>query len=90
MAQPHSLMARWRRAYWRHCGEQCLLRTMWPRSYRIGSVIQHNTVRYRITRYDLSADQRFFEVWGKPIGQAQSPALRLQRLLGDRPAASER
>jgi hypothetical protein len=63
-------MARWRRAYWQHRGEQCLLKTFWPHSYRVGTIIQHHNVRYRITRFDLTADQRFFEVWGKPVGEA--------------------
>jgi hypothetical protein len=78
MAQPHSLMARWRRAYWRRCGEQCLLKTLWPHAYKIGAELRHHDLRYRITRYDVAADQRMFEIWGKPVGRAVEPALRLQ------------
>jgi hypothetical protein len=70
MSQPYSLMARWRRAYWQRCGERCLLKTIWPHGYAIGSELQHQGVRYRLTRYDLDAGAGIYEVWGKPLGEA--------------------
>jgi hypothetical protein len=81
MAQPHSLRARWRRAYWQHSGEQCLLTTSLPNEYRVGTEIQQNGLRYRITRYDVAPDKRVIEVWGQPIGQVSKVTLQLQEPL---------
>jgi hypothetical protein len=80
MSQPYSMMARWRRAYWHRRGERCLLNTLYPHSYTIGSQLQHHGVRYRITHYDLDAAKGTYEVWGKPVGEVgAAPTMPMMR-----------
>lgn len=58
-----------RRVWWRMRGEQPLLSTFWPQDYRRGDYYQLAGRYYCITRYFHAADYRFFEVWGRDVGQ---------------------
>jgi hypothetical protein len=70
MEQSKSVFASWRRAAWQHRGLQHITTTSAPNSYRLGSELQQNRQRYRITHYHVAPDRRRFEVWGQPIDAA--------------------
>ncbi len=73
-----SMIDRLRRRSWHRQGQRMLLTTFWPQDYRRGAVYPVNRPTYRITRYTRAADQRLFEVWGRPLtpsGPDRSPRL---------------